>query len=137
MPDPNIPVNSLAHFAINADDTTRARKFYEKVFGWQFEPWGPPGFFQIARREGGRPGPIGALQGRRELVPGVRMTGFECTIAVADIDQVAAAVTRAGGTVVMPRVTIPTVGHLIFFRDTEGNLAGAMQYDGGAKVEPA
>lgn len=133
MPQPN----AVAHFAINADDTARARKFYERVFGWQFQPWGPPGFFQINRREGGTPGPIGALQQRRELVPGVRMTGFECTIAVTDIDQVAKQVVSAGGTVVMPRVTIPTVGHLIFFQDPEGNLVGAMQYDAKAAVEPA
>ena len=36
----------LRHFAINADDTPRARRFYEAVFGWTFTPWGPPGFYQ-------------------------------------------------------------------------------------------
>jgi len=29
---------------------------------------------------------------------------------------------------VMPKVTIPTVGTLVFFQDPEGNVAGAMQY---------
>jgi len=37
----------LAHFAINADDVPRAKKFYEKVFGWKFSAWGPPNFYQI------------------------------------------------------------------------------------------
>jgi len=40
--------NNLAHFAINADDTARARGFYQNVFGWQFQAWGPPDFFQIS-----------------------------------------------------------------------------------------
>ena len=29
----------------------------------------------------------------------------------------------------MPKFYIPTVGTLIFFEDTEGNVVGAMQYD--------
>ena len=36
MPSP------LAHFAINADDVARAQGFYEAVFGWKFNAWGPP-----------------------------------------------------------------------------------------------
>jgi len=27
----------VAHFAINADDLPRARRFYENVFGWKFQ----------------------------------------------------------------------------------------------------
>lgn len=120
----------LAHFAINADDVDRSRAFYERVFGWKFRAWGPPGFYQI---EGGsRPGeggPIqGALQKRRELVPGLRV-GFECTMAVASIDATEAAVLEAGGKVLMPRAVIPGVGTLMFFADPDGNPFGAMQYE--------
>jgi uncharacterized protein len=114
---------------------SRARSFYEKVFGWRFEAWGPPGFFQIANATGGTPGPLGALQKRRELIPGVPTVGFECTVAVADVDAVAAAVVANGGTILIPKVLIPTVGHLIFFRDPEGNAVGAMQYDSSAVDE--
>jgi predicted enzyme related to lactoylglutathione lyase len=32
----------ISWFAINADDVPRARDFYQKVFGWTFEPWGLP-----------------------------------------------------------------------------------------------
>lgn len=39
--------NNLARFAINADDVPRARHFYEQVFGWKFDAWGPPNFFMI------------------------------------------------------------------------------------------
>lgn len=131
---PDRPFNHLAHFAINADDISRARQFYEKVFGWRFEAWGPPGFFQLTS-SGREPGLLGALQKRRELVPGERTNGFECTVAVADVDAVAAAVVAGGGTILIPRTMIPTVGHLIFFRDPEGNVVGAMQYDANAQDE--
>jgi uncharacterized protein len=121
-------MGNVRHFAINADDLPRARQFYERVFAWRFEPWGPPGFFMIATGEAA--GPMGSLQQRRELVAGRRMTGFECTIAVEeDVEKVAAAVKANGGRVVMDKATIPGVGDLIFFEDPEGNLAGAMRYD--------
>ena len=35
---------NLAAFALHVDEVDRARAFYEAVFGWTFEPWGPPGF---------------------------------------------------------------------------------------------
>ena len=40
--------NKVSFFAINADDVPRARQFYTTVFGWSFEPWGPPGFYLIS-----------------------------------------------------------------------------------------
>ena len=132
---PDRPANHVAHFAINADDLNRARHFYEKVFGWRFAAWGPPGFFQITTSDGREPGPLGALQKRRELVAGQPTIGYECTVSVADVDAVAAAVVANGGTILIPRTLIPTVGHLIFFRDSEGNAVGAMQYDSKAVDE--
>ncbi|MFN7918522.1 MAG: VOC family protein [Bryobacteraceae bacterium] len=114
----------LRHFAINCDDVDRAKRFYESVFGWRFSPWGPPGFFRTTDS-----GVDGAIQKRRELVPGVRMTGMECTFGVSDIDATQRAIEAGGGKVVMPKVTIPGVGTLLFFQDPEGNLVGAMQYD--------
>jgi predicted enzyme related to lactoylglutathione lyase len=127
-------MGNVRHFAINADELARARRFYERVFGWRFEAWGPPGFFMIATGDPGPSAVLGSLQQRRELVPGKRMTGYECTIAVeADVEKVAAAVKANGGRVVMEKSTIPGVGDLIFFEDPEGNLAGAMRYD--AKAE--
>jgi uncharacterized protein len=117
-------MNSLAHFAINADDVERARKFYEKVFGWKTSAWGPPGFYLI---EGA--GVMAALQGRRELVNGQRTVGFECTISVESIDATEKAVKAAGGKVIMERSVIVGVGTLMWFQDPEGNAFGAMQYD--------
>lgn len=118
----------LAHFSINADDLPRARAFYEKVFGWTFAAWGPPGFYMI---EGS--GMLGSLQGRRELTKGTRTVGFECTIAVESIDAVEQAVLASGGKTVLARSVIVGVGTLMFFQDPEGNVFGAMQYDARAE----
>ena len=118
--------SNLKHFAIHADDVERARKFYGEAFGWQFTAWGPPGFYLIETGEGGI---RGALQGRRAIVPGLEIKGYECTISVDSVDRTAAAVEAAGGRVVMPKVTLSGIGRLIFFQDPDGNVAGAMEYD--------
>lgn len=116
------------HLAINADDVQRARAFYESVFGWRFDPWGPPNYYQVKNAGEGF---IGALQERRELKPGARMLGFEATMGVEDIQATIAAVEAAGGRILMRPIYIEDVGRLIYFEDTEGNLVGAMQYDKG------
>ena len=86
--------NNIAHFAINASDVEQSRRFYESVFGWKFQAWGPPGFYQIETGEGGV---RGALQGRRAIVPGVEIKGYECTVSVDSVEAVLAEVERVGG----------------------------------------
>lgn len=120
--------NHVAHFAINTSDLAASRAFYEGVFGWKFNAWGPPGFYMIETGGGGKP-PMGSLQQRREIVQGTPMYGFECTIAVDDIAATAAAIEAHGGVIVMPLCTLAGVGQLLFFRDPGGTIAGAMQYE--------
>ena len=126
-------MSQVAHYSINADDVDRARKFYEKVFGWKFQAYGPPGFYMVDEKSAKAAVPLrGSLQKRRELVPGVRMTGFECTISVDDIQRTKTAIEGHGGKIVMQICTLAGIGRLLFFQDPEGNLAGAMQYDSKA-----
>lgn len=125
---------NVMHFSINADDLPRARRFYERVFGWTISAWGPPRFYQIQTQAAGEPQGIrGALQGRRELLPGRPMVGFECTVGVASIDDTAKAVLANGGRTLIEKTVIVGVGTLMFFEDTEGNAFGAMQYDKSAE----
>jgi uncharacterized protein len=120
--------NPIAHFAIHADDCQRAKLFYEKTFGWTFEPWGPPGFWRIHTSPGGI---HGALHQRQAPVSGPGMIGFECTISVEDVHGTAKAIEAHGGKVTMAPFEIEGVGTLIMFEDTEGNVVGAMQYQPG------
>lgn len=122
----------LTHFAINSDDVERDKAFYERVFGWTFSAFGPPGFYRIATGDG--PHAVGgAIQARRELVEGTRTIGYECSMAVDDVDAVVETVRGAGGTVLMERTTITGVGHLVAFADPSGNVVLAIDYDDAAE----
>ncbi len=115
----------LCHFAIHADDCQRAIAFYESVFGWKFQAWGPPGFWRV---QTGQSGVEGALHQRMEPLAGTGMRGFECSISVRDVKSIAELVVKHGGRVVMPGFLIHGVGTVMKFQDTEGNIANAMQY---------
>jgi predicted enzyme related to lactoylglutathione lyase len=126
--------NNVVHFDISADDLARARRFYERVFGWKFHAWGPPDFFLIRSGTKKDPGIHGALTHRHTSADGP--IGFECTIAVEDIDACAKAIEANGGKVVFPKTEIHGVGRIIQFHDTEGNVVSAMQYDGDPNLLP-
>ena len=122
--------NNLASFAIHVDDIDRARRFYEAVFGWTFEPWGPPGFYLIHTGDADGPGHPGAdaqAPAHRALGPG--STASRRPSSVDDLDAVISAVEANGGKITMQKAHIPTVGVLVRFDDPEGNDIGAMAYE--------
>ena len=121
--------NNLASFAIHADDVQRCRSFYEAVFGWRFEPWGPPDFYLVHTGDEGKPGVQGLLHKRQEPRGVGGPNCFECSIAVDDLDAVTLAIAKHGGRIIMEKAPIPTVGTLTKFEDTEGNVLGAMAYE--------
>lgn len=121
--------NNLASFAIHVDDVDRARAFYEAVFEWTFEPWGPPGFYLIHTGDEASPGIQGLMHTRQAPRSGEGLNGFEATFSVDDVDVIAERVEANGGAITYAKSVIPTVGALIRFVDTEGNDVGAMQYE--------
>ncbi|CAN5533048.1 hypothetical protein BH10PSE14_BH10PSE14_19970 [soil metagenome] len=123
-----MPAN-LASFALHVDDIDRARAFYEGVFGWEFEPWGPPGFYLIHTGDEASPGITGLMHRRQAPRSGTGLNGIEATFAVDDVDAIAALVVAHGGTITYAKGVIPTVGALIRFLDPEGNDIGAMAYE--------
>lgn len=126
--------NQLSHFAIYIDDAQRAKSFYQGVFEWGFQSYGQEDFLQIKLSDSQDAPLIGALQSRSYSPIPEKVIGFECTIAVADLDSTIAKVLENGGQVVLPKSAIPFVGWIAKFTDTEGNLLCAMQYD--ASVRP-
>ncbi len=122
---------NIQHFAIEADDVERARRFYERVFGWRFEAWGPPDFYRIHTGTPADAGIGGALQARRQPLSGTGNRTFECTVGVDDLGPIVAAVEANGGRIEMAEFRIEGVGNLINFIDTEGNRVGVMKYDEG------
>ena len=124
-----VVAHNVVHFAIHADDVERARRFYESVFDWHFEAWGPPGFYNIDTGSSERPGIHGALHARSEPLTGTGMRGFTCTVAVDDLAGIRQRVTANGGSVLHDEMTIPTVGRHIGFLDSEGNEFAAVVYE--------
>jgi predicted enzyme related to lactoylglutathione lyase len=122
--------NRPVHFEIHADKPTRAAGFYSAVFGWQFIKWdGPVPYWIINTGEG--TGIDGGLVERRGPRPedGAPVHGYVVTIDVDIIDDTTAAIAQHGGSVALPKMPIPGVGWLAYFKDTEGNIFGVMQSD--------
>ncbi|MEQ1564443.1 MAG: VOC family protein [Myxococcota bacterium] len=123
-------MSSVVHFAVYCDDEERAIAFYGGVFGWRFEPWGPPGFHRLFTGPG--PGVTEGALSRRTAPRGEGApNAWRCTVSVADVDATLARVVVHGGTVPEPAVVLPGIGKVAEFVDTEGNLVCAMQYESG------
>ena len=114
------------HFEIPVDDPDKAIQFYSSLFGWKFTKWdGPLPYWLISTGEG--PGIDGGLLIKRDpSQPAVN------TIDVPNLDEHLEKVEAAGGTVVVPKVTIPGVGWLAYFKDLDNNITGMMQTDPSA-----
>jgi predicted enzyme related to lactoylglutathione lyase len=121
--------NSVAHFEIFASDVERARKFYERVFGWRFEVAGPPDFYLIVTGPATDPGLTHGLIAKRSG-PAAQgpLNSFRCTVSVRSVTESMAAIEAAGGKLRSSIVEIPDVGKVVEFADTEGNVACVMEY---------
>ena len=116
-------------FDISADDPQRAIRFYETVFGWQIKKWeGPMDYWLIKTGDESEAG-VNAGLAKREN-PSQFITPF---ISVPSVDEYVAKVASGGGTIVQPKMTIPGIGYLVAFRDTEGNTLGMMEKDESAR----
>jgi predicted enzyme related to lactoylglutathione lyase len=105
-------VHSIVHFEIPADDVERARDFYQQLFGWQFQA-PQEDYHLIETGEGG----IGGGMMKRP----VPEAGITIYISVESLDEYVAKVQSLGGTVVVPKTAVPTMGYFAQFLDTEGN----------------
>ena len=54
------------------------------------------------------------------------------TVGVENLDASMAAVTSAGGTIVVPKMPVPTIGWLAYGKDPDGHIFGMMQNDPSA-----
>ena len=121
--------NSVVHFEIFASDVERARKFYERAFGWKFEVVGPPDFYLLTTGSATDPGLRHGLLAKRSG-PAAQgpLNAFRCTISVRSVEDGMASVEGAGGKLRSPVVEIPEVGKVVEFADTEDNVACLLEY---------
>ena len=111
------------HFEIPASDTSRAREFYAKLFGWNWDTMEGPVEYHTTRLSedtGGAvfPGDTGAIR-----------TYFD----VDDINAGVARVKELGGKADDPQ-PVPSMGWFATGSDTEGNQIGLWQTDPNAQM---
>lgn len=113
------------HFEIPADKPERAIKFYEKVFGWKITKWeGKEDYWLIKAGEKDEPGINGGLSKRTD--PEAHVIN---TIDVPSIDEFIEKIKKNGGKITTPKINIPGVGDIAYFKDPEGNIFGIMERD--------
>ena len=120
----------VIHFEIHAAEPDRAERFYTGVFGWSAQPIGGPTDYRLlSTGPENKAGINGAILQRvgGEPEDGGPVNAYTCTIQVESIEDIERAVPAAGGTQVLDRMEIPGVGLLSYFKDTEGNIFGALE----------
>lgn len=122
------------HFEIHTADPDRTIAFYQALFGWTFQPWGPPGTYWMVVTGTEAPGIDGGMLPRQGPRPGDAqpVSSFVCTVEVPDLDHRLALAAEHGGTVAVGKNPIPTIGWLAYVKDPDGNLVGMMQNDPSA-----
>ncbi|MFX0075646.1 MAG: VOC family protein [Candidatus Hermodarchaeota archaeon] len=119
----------LVHFEMNVKDVQKTIKFYEEVFGWQFQKWeGPMDYWLIMTGDESEPGIDGGLGYEEEGFPNVVNT-----IDVDNIDDIIKRIEENGGEITRAKHAVPGVGWLAYFKDSEGVMSGIMQNDPKAK----
>ena len=114
---------TIVHFEMPAQDGERAQRFYETVFGWQFQDAGMPGMQYLMLREG-EPG--GAVYTDESAGKGPVIY-----FGTQDIDMTLGQVREMGGEA-EEKQPIPTVGWFARCKDTEGNAFSLFQSDESA-----
>jgi uncharacterized protein len=124
-------MNAPSYFEIQADDTSRASRFYAGLFGWKFtKTEGLPVEYWRIETEG----PRGGLLKRPAPLPppDSGTNAFTCSIEVEDFDKTAQKITNLSGKVALPKFPVPGVCWQGYFLDTEGNVFGIFQVDSKA-----
>jgi uncharacterized protein len=110
---------SIVHFELPAQDTQRARGFYQSVFGWKFRDWeGPIEYHMTDGVE-----PVGAVYPQQ--------SGESGPIVYFDTDDIDASVAkiRELGGVADEKQPIPGIGWFARCKDTEGNAFSLYEAD--------
>lgn len=118
----------VVHFEIHANDPERAIDFYESALGWEFTKWEGSGqYWLIKTGSQNGPGINGGLMRRQGPLSGDEVNAFVCTVQVESIEDTASKVEESGGTISIPKFSVPGVGWVAYFKDTEGNTFGALE----------
>lgn len=119
--------NRVVHFEIPCNDPEKTIAFFTSVFGWRFDHFGTEEYWSVTTGDAAEPGINGGLMKKRD--PNQPIANL---IQVQDIDKKMEEITAAGGTIVVPKMPIPGVGFLAYFKDPDGNIHGLFMEDPSA-----
>lgn len=117
---PRYEEGDLCHFELPVTDNERAKRFYGKVFGWQFQEAPQLNYvmFETPGKTvgGGFLHPTGAMP--------FKVTNY---LAVKSIDATVPKIKEFGGKLVKEKTEVGDMGWMLHFEDTEGNLVALWQ----------
>ncbi|MBI3510859.1 MAG: VOC family protein [Bacteroidetes bacterium] len=116
--------NRVVHFEIPCTDPEKNMKFFSKVFGWKFRQFGTVEYWSVITGDEKAPGINGGLMKRKDPAQPIANS-----INVENIDEHIKKIEKAGGQIVVPKMAIPAVGWLAYFKDPDGNIHGLYQED--------
>ena len=125
----------VVHFEIPADNTERARKFYQLTFGWKMEHMPDFDYTMVATGptgKDGRPETPGAINGGMAK----RAAPIEHPVITIQVDEISKAektIEKNGGKILQKKQAIGdgTMGYTGYFKDSEGNVVGLYQRGAG------
>jgi predicted enzyme related to lactoylglutathione lyase len=123
----NYPDGVFCWIDLMTTDVAGAKAFYGGLFGWEYDdqPIDGGGVYTMAQIEGKN------VSGMGEMQPEMQEQGmppvWSSYVKHSDVDAVAAKVTEAGGTVMMPPMDVMEAGRMTMFQDPSGATVGVWQ----------
>jgi predicted enzyme related to lactoylglutathione lyase len=123
-------MSRAVHFEIQASNPQALIDFYSSLFGWSFNKWDGGEYWMIHTGPDEQPGINGGLLPRRGPAP-AEMAAVNAFVITVDVENIDAAMAKAasGGVECVPKMAVPGIGWLAYFKDPDGNIFGMMQAD--------
>ena len=126
-------MDKVVHFEIPFDNSEKAVKFYQDIFGWKINKAGEMPYWlvnTVETDENMMPKTAGAINGamlQRDVKNDPSGTRLVLVIEVSNVEEYCANIERAGGKVVLPAHKVGNMRIYARFEDTEGNVFGLWQ----------
>lgn len=118
-------MSTVQYFEVPVEQPSRARSFYEKLFGWQFKQVPETEYWTIETE--GEQGLHGGMMRRPAYEKAI--TNY---IGISSVDDYCVKVVEFGGRVMAPKTSVKGMGYFAVCMDTEDNVFGLWEDDPAA-----